>query len=412
MKKLWFILAIVVVPTVVRGQGSDRCAEYEYRGVNLALEQNFSEARTSFYNAMDCYLLERREDTLRVSSFIKVCEAMMAVDDSDYVRAEHLLAVLDKHDAEYLGVDLTKVLPQVIELRLRKEMEAERVHDTVYLFSRRSLSFDVSLGVIFPFEEIEGDNTVAYYSGRPGTSLLSSGSGLCLSLGANYYLWESHYLQLGLMFARYKDVQQVYAYKPQEVAQDEGGTLRYQFKNMEKLTFNTLMVPLTLNISLWEAVELSVGGYMEIGLAANCKIDGWLDYNSVNSAGQSGTFYSSEYTEKFNLYSGKYELRQQYIDGSDAVYTYNGWFNPPYERVTAGLCLGLKIGFFQVSYYFGFQDIANADYWYNTYKNQLPGQLIRGQQTLYNVSNEQEGHRRVNSYLMMSYFIRFGAGRK
>ena len=219
----------------------------------------------------------------------------------------------------------------------------------------------------------------------------SSLGGFGASFDLDIFLYDFFFIRTGLGYQHlavkntFKNSSLLYTKNGIEYHMDYGCT--------EKYKFNYLQIPVLagyrLRINSVSSLKFNAGIVANIGLAANCKLEGGYS-NYTTSAG----YANSTYSGSVDLYSGKYSIKQQYSTGQHNSYTYSGKNTNPFKRFDLGLRVGAAYDFgsieVDVAYTFGLSNIANASYFHST--NRIGGCLMSGKpilsdQPIYNYSH-------------------------
>ena len=197
------------------------------------------------------------------------------------------------------------------------------------------------------------------------------------------------------------------------------GMLRYTLSGItydldygctERYKMSYLQIPLLagyrLRLNSVSSVRFNAGFDIGLGLSAKCSLEGGYANYTCNNNGNS-YIGNSFYSGTVNLYSGQYEIHQQYTTGQSPSFTYSSRKTAPYKRMNLGLHLGAAYDFgsFEVgsSFTIGLSNIGNQKYFEST--NRIGGCLFAG-----DVISSEEGiynyKQHINSFqIFVNYWL-------
>ena len=233
-------------------------------------------------------------------------------------------------------------------------------------------------------------------------------SGFSVAFGLDLPLTRSIFIETGLSF-QYFGVKNIFSNDMLKYTVD-GVSYYLDYGCTERYSMTYLQIPILagyqLNINSRSALRFSAGFDLDIGITAKCNLkDGYSNYTFNNNG---NSYYGNSYfSGKVNLYTGQYEILQQYTTGQSPSYNYSGRKIAPYKRFNLGLHLGASYNFGHLevgaSYTIGLNNIGNRKYFEST--NRVGGCLFVGE-----VIDSAEGiynyKQRVNNFqIFFNYWL-------
>lgn len=218
-------------------------------------------------------------------------------------------------------------------------------------------------------------------------------TGFSMAFSIDLPLTKTIFIETGLGF-QFFGVKNVFS--NDQLKYTVSGTSYYMdYGCTERYTMSYLQIPVLagyrLRLNSVSSLRFNVGFDFGIGLSAKCSLEGGYS-NYTYSDGNYSYYGNSTYSGWVKLYSGRYEIHQQYSTGQSPSYTYSGQKSAPYNRFNLGLHLGAAYDFGSleagISYTIGLSNIGNKHYFGST--NRVGGCLFAG-----DVISSEQG---INNY--------------
>jgi len=153
------------------------------------------------------------------------------------------------------------------------------------------------------------------------------------------------------------------------------------YSNKETYQLSYFSVPLSLGfsypLSKDFSLSLDAGALISLGLVGNCLFDGFSNYTVA------GKNVESTISGSYGLFSGEYEIDQEYTSGRDDSFSYYGTTDEaPYTRTGITGLIGIGLNYKRVElgikYRLGLTNMGNPDYWDNSEGGRVCGLLLWG----------------------------------
>lgn len=233
-------------------------------------------------------------------------------------------------------------------------------------------------------------------------------AGFSIAFSIDLPLTKDIFIETGLGF-QYLGVKNVFS--NDQLKYTVSGTSYYlDYGCTERYKMTYLHIPLLagyrLRLNSVSSIRFNAGFDIGFGISAKCSLgSGYANYTfSDNGYSYYG---NSTYSGDVNLYSGQYEIHQQYSTGQSPNYTYSGQKSTPYKRFNLGLHLGAAYDFGSleagISYTIGLSNIGNRQYFESTNRVGgclFVGDVISSEQGIYNYKQH------VNSFqIFLNYWL-------